>query len=187
MKAFGQGVMLYFYFLKYMAWQFGIMAVLVGFPCMAIFLLGPWYNTGFSSLEVTTIGNYGLVSNSTLGAGNLTLLLGAYPVSASDPTYLSLLSGNTFGDLGGKQGAPPAVQRELYTLQLFRLDANMTPLTIAGLDKRSTINAMALLDLVSCIFYFAFTLFFIVQTRRLALKADLGRWVLHHTIALPSY
>ena len=143
---------------------------------MVIFLLGPWYNTGFNSLEVTTIGNYGLVSNGTLGAGNLTLLFGANPVTAADPGYQSLQSGSTFGDLqhGGQGTAPPAVQRELFTLQLFRADGNMTPSTIAGLNKRTTINAMALLDLVTCLFYFGFTLFFIIQTRRLALKADLG-------------
>lgn len=176
LKAFGQGIMLYFYFLKYMAWQFGMMAIICGFPNMAIFLLGPWYNTGLNTLEVTTIGNYGLVSNSTLGAGNLTQLFGANPVTAANPEFLSLSSGVNFGNLGGsgQLGVPMEVQRELDTLQLFRLDANMTPSTIAGFNKRNTINAMALLDLVTCIFYFGFTLFFIVQTRRLSLKADLG-------------
>jgi hypothetical protein len=170
--------MLYFYFLKYMAWQFGMMAVICGFPSLAIFLLGSWYNTGFNALEVTTIGNYGLVSNRTLGAGNLTLLFGANPVTAASPDFVSFTSGNNFGQLtnpdGSPIGLPPQVEREILTMQLFRLDVNMTPSTIAGLNKRNTINAMAMLDLVTCIFYFSFTLFFIVQTRRLSLKADLG-------------
>lgn len=39
---------------------------------------------------------------------------------------------------------------------------------------QSTIIAMSVLDLLSCIFFFGFCLFFVVKTRRLALKADLG-------------
>lgn len=171
LKAFGQGCMLYFYFLRYMAIIFGMMAILCGFPNMILFLCGNWYNNGASTLEITTIGNYGLVSNSTLGAGNLTILLQANPVLASDPAY-NISSGNNFGASGS--GASAAIQRELATLALFRADGNMTPSTIAGHNKRTTINAMAILDLITCVFYFAFSLFFIVQTRRLSLKCDLG-------------
>jgi hypothetical protein len=47
-------------------------------------------------------------------------------------------------------------------------------LLLASFFCQTTIVAMSVLDLLSCIFFFGFCLFFVVKTRRLALKADLG-------------
>ena len=56
---------------------------------------------------------------------------------------------------------------------LFHDDANVDPPgTIAGLNKRGVIMALSWLDLFGCVGYFAFSLYFIVWTRRIAEKAS---------------
>ncbi|GAX74805.1 hypothetical protein CEUSTIGMA_g2252.t1 [Chlamydomonas eustigma] len=157
LKVFGQGHMLYFYFLKYMAIVFGCLSVCPGIIAVIVFLCGSWYNSS-GSLEKSTIGNYGLVST-TNGTDSLGSLLAAQDSLAGAASTISFSNSKN-------------AEIQLLVGQLFHLDSNHSPVTVAGSNKRATIIALSALDLVGCIGYFVFTLCFIVWTRRLAQRAD---------------
>jgi len=63
---------------QYMAIVFGILSVCPGLIVMILFLCGSWFDNKDSSLEKTTIGNYGLVSTSN-GSSQLGVMLAASP------------------------------------------------------------------------------------------------------------
>ena len=185
LKIFGQGHMLYFFFLKWMAIMLGVMTVIVGFPNIILYGLGNWYDENVASLETTTIGeskswththisliytcfsttgNFGLVSNSS-GVSQLgSLFINSQPSLSS---YTSSLTGF---------GPTLSVGLEQALVQLARNDANVPPASIGigKADKRQVIIAISIIDLFGCLVFFGFSLFFIVWTQQLAEKADKG-------------
>ena len=120
-----------------------------------------------------TAGNFGLVSSNS-GSGDVLSLLSANWTTGACASY------------GGPSGLP-ALGRASYSQQhvtlaiaqmaisrLFYCDTDVDPpLTIAtGLNKRTTITALAALDLVGCLGFFVFAVCFILWTRSLARSAD---------------
>jgi hypothetical protein len=163
-QVFGQGHMLYFFFLKWMAIMLAVMALLVGFPNVILYIVGNWFDESISSLEATTLGNFGLVSNNS-GVSELPALL-----MNSQPTLSAYISQTT------GFGPSLSVGLEQAVLQLFRNDANVPPafMGIGKVNKQQVIIAISIIDLVGCLVFFGFSLFFVVWTLQLAEKADKG-------------
>lgn len=66
------------------------MTLLVGFPNIVLYVVGNWFDESISSLEATTLGNFGLVSNNS-GVSELPSLLTNSQPSLS--SYTSSLTG----------------------------------------------------------------------------------------------
>ncbi|MEW5317928.1 MAG: hypothetical protein WDW38_009187 [Sanguina aurantia] len=160
LKEFGQGHLLYFYFLKYMAILFCALAVMPALPMIMINISGAYFVS--ADLERTTAGNFGLVSSS----GNALTI---------NVTGL-LVNSSSFNSVPGLRDA----STEAAIALLFMGDASKPPASSNyGWSKRGAIVAMAAMDVSGALVYFITTLSMIYVFRVLARNADDATVMLH--------
>mmetsp|Transcript_23311 Transcript_23311/g.64404 ORF Transcript_23311/g.64404 Transcript_23311/m.64404 type:complete len:924 (+) Transcript_23311:130-2901(+) len=144
-KEFGAGHMLYFYFLKYCAIIFAILAICPGAVQITMNAAGGFLSS-FADFDTLTLGNFGLQS-SNVNAANLNI---------------TLPSSNAGADA------------EIMILKLFLADAENPSVKMDTIhfDKRSSIITMTALDLAMTVVFFGFCIFLIWNTKRLTKLAD---------------
>eukprot|EP00195_Chlamydomonas_chlamydogama_P013395 CAMPEP_0202909134 /NCGR_PEP_ID=MMETSP1392-20130828/48431_1 /ASSEMBLY_ACC=CAM_ASM_000868 /TAXON_ID=225041 /ORGANISM="Chlamydomonas chlamydogama, Strain SAG 11-48b" /LENGTH=203 /DNA_ID=CAMNT_0049598783 /DNA_START=44 /DNA_END=652 /DNA_ORIENTATION=+ len=142
LKLFGQGHMLYFYFLKYMAIIFGILAILPAMPLIIANLAGGWFYTR-ADLETSTLGQFGLLWSSNTSEYLYDMLAQNQDVWSSAKG----LSGQPLNISG--YGVSKSIDMELATALLFMSHANQTNATNSlGWSKGPTSTTMSILDLL---------------------------------------
>ncbi|GFR42972.1 hypothetical protein Agub_g3971 [Astrephomene gubernaculifera] len=143
LKEFGEGILLYFYLLKYTAMLFAVLAIFPGMLLMVFNGLGGWYDR--ADIERTTLGNYGLLSyNGRSSELNITTSAAAHRAASSE-------------------GAVTA---------LFQSTVTATPAHVHGMNKRSLLVAMTVLDMLGVLLFFGYSAFMIWFVRVTARAAD---------------
>eukprot|EP00198_Chlamydomonas_reinhardtii_P003565 XP_001692901.1 predicted protein [Chlamydomonas reinhardtii] len=146
LKEFGEGVLLYFYLLKYTAYVFAVLAVFPALPLMVFNGMGGWYIK--ADVERTTLGNFGLLS---------------FDGSSSE---LAAAANTTFGHSGKSATTEGAVTA------LFMSTFNITSVKMAGMDKRQLLVAMSVMDLLGVLIFFAYCCYMFWFVRATANAAD---------------
>ncbi|KAG2453353.1 hypothetical protein HYH02_001577 [Chlamydomonas schloesseri] len=146
LKEFGEGVLLYFYLLKYTAYVFAVLAVFPALPLIIFNGLGGWYIK--ADVERTSLGNFGLLSFD----GNSAELAAAANI--------------TFGRSGRSATTEGAVTA------LFMSTANVSSVKVAGMDKRQLLVAMSVMDLLGVLIFFAYCCYMLWFVRATANAAD---------------
>ncbi|KAG2438791.1 hypothetical protein HXX76_005332 [Chlamydomonas incerta] len=146
LKEFGEGVLLYFYLLKYTAYVFAVLAVFPALPLIVFNGLGGWYIK--ADVERTSLGNYGLLS---------------FDGSSAD---LAAAANTTFGHSGRSATTEGAVTA------LFMSTANASSVRMAGMDKRQLLVAMSVMDLLGVLIFFAYCCYMLWFVRATANAAD---------------
>eukprot|EP00798_Chlamydomonas_sp_ICE-L_P017933 gene17933-24329_t len=177
LKSFGQGHMLYFYFLKYAAIIFGVLAIFPCLPLLVVFLAGPWLGSDssiYAGLARTTMGNYGLPSMDNSSSDQNSILIERSDIWS--PQFLEsngLLSVNNLID-------PTSAASEVAISLVFMNDSFYAPTTLGnGWNKESSIIAVAILDLVAVLIFLGAVMWFGAHTKRLALQQDINTVTIH--------
>mmetsp|Transcript_4883 Transcript_4883/g.14853 ORF Transcript_4883/g.14853 Transcript_4883/m.14853 type:complete len:772 (+) Transcript_4883:494-2809(+) len=158
LRVFGEGHVLYFYFLKFMALVFCILAVVPALLAVIVFALGPWYN-GRADIDNVMLGNFGLVS-SVNGSTSLDFLLAANE-------YVSTVIDSVFTLKSFDAAKSP--EFEVVTGLLFRTDDVSNPASLpGGGNKTNTLVALSVIDMLAVLAFFGFCLYFITWTYRKA-------------------
>jgi len=166
LKMFGQGHMLYFMFLKYMAVAFCCLSVVPGLVSTVIYATSSWFSESTTNLELVTLGNFGLQSTNE-GASQLGLL---FQSRTEISGYVSDIDLASFA-------SSRSAEVEIAVGMLFRTDAAYppAPLALGGGDKAAAITGIALLDMSCILIFFLFCLWFMLWNKKLAAKTDAGR------------
>ncbi|KAG1659264.1 hypothetical protein FOA52_008193 [Chlamydomonas sp. UWO 241] len=165
LKIFGQGHVLYFTFLKYMAFAFCALSVPAIVTMLLYFTGGSWFPSSTYNLELITLGNYGLQSAND-GVAQLGALFDANPLLAEYTAGINLTS----------FASTRTAQVEIAVGSLFRLDAvkPSTALATGGGDKATAITAILIMFVTAVLAFFGFTLWFMVYSKQMATRTDEG-------------
>ncbi|GLC46207.1 hypothetical protein PLESTB_001535200 [Pleodorina starrii] len=145
LKEFGDGVQLYFVLLKYIAVLFCFLAIMPGLLLASFNGIGGWYDE--ADLERTMLGNYGLLTHDGAGSG------------------LNLTTSGISSRSVSSEGAVTA---------LFASTAHLPAAKVGGMNKRSLLVAMSVLDLLGVLCFFAFGMGMIWHVRSRAAADDLS-------------
>ncbi|KAG1659884.1 hypothetical protein FOA52_002129 [Chlamydomonas sp. UWO 241] len=172
LRVFGEGHLLYFYFMKFLAIAFGVLSVIPAIPFVIVYAIGSWYPSGHTDIQVMMLGNYGLISTNN-GSSALPYLIESNEAVLN--ATLGVFSIEAFD-------AAKSAGLEIVIGALFRSDGDEPPTTLPGGGNKShTIIATSVFNLIAILAFFSFCVFFILWTHRAARKT------LESSVTLKNY